>query len=146
MFGLFSKNILKVASIFWLSAFLSILLFIYKQEWYSMVNLSMEHARAHSNGKNFNNALQTGPAYSSSINGLNQRIYISDKTHSIPLRLPNMCLTQPLPALSVVYIEYTTPTTWQSDRAGGEVGWDTCLEDSGGCCVFYHLYIIYSLV
>ena len=40
-----------------------------------------------------------------------QRIYISDRTHSIPLRLPNMCLTQPLPALSVVYIEYTTPTT-----------------------------------
>ena len=40
-----------------------------------------------------------------------QRIYISDRTHSIPLRLPNMCLTQPLPALSVAYIEYTTPTT-----------------------------------
>ena len=39
-----------------------------------------------------------------------QRIYISDtsRTHSIPLRLPNMCLTQPLPAL---YIEYTTLTT-----------------------------------
>ena len=45
------------------------------------------------------------------MNTGNQRIYISDRTHSIPLRLPNMCLTQPLPALSVVYIEYTTPTT-----------------------------------
>ena len=43
-----------------------------------------------------------------SFKGRNQRIYISDRTHSIPLRLPNMCLTQPLPALSV---EYTTPTT-----------------------------------
>ena len=76
-----------------------------------MVNLSMEHARAHSNGKNFNNALQSGPAYSSSINGLNQRIYISDKTHSIPLRLPNMCLTltQPLPGLSVgLFFIYST--------------------------------------
>ena len=33
-----------------------------------------------------------------------QRMYISDRTHSNPLRLLNMCLTQPLPALSVVYI------------------------------------------
>ena len=31
-------------------------------------------------------------------------MYISDITRSIPLRLPNMCLTQPFPALSVVYI------------------------------------------
>ena len=38
--------------------------------------------------------------------GVPQRIYISDRTHSIPLRLPNMCLTQPLPALSVEYIEH----------------------------------------
>ena len=34
--------------------------------------------------------------------GVPQRIHISDRTHSIPLRLPNMCLTQPLPALSRV--------------------------------------------
>ena len=26
-----------------------------------------------------------------------QIIYISDRTHSTPQRLPNMCLTQPLP-------------------------------------------------
>ena len=29
-----------------------------------------------------------------------QRIYISDRTHRTPQRLPNMCLTQPLPAPS----------------------------------------------
>ena len=32
--------------------------------------------------------------------GVHQRIYISDRTHSTPQRLPNMCLTQPLPAPS----------------------------------------------
>ena len=31
---------------------------------------------------------------------LDQRIYISDRTHSTPARFPNMCLIQPLPALS----------------------------------------------
>ena len=37
---------------------------------------------------------------SSSLYSVYQRIYISDRTHGTPLRLPNMCLTQPLPALS----------------------------------------------
>ena len=45
-------------------------------------------------------------------------MYISDKTHIMPQRLPNMCLTQPLPALSdsqVVGVVYSTFTT---NRAG----------------------------
>ena len=32
--------------------------------------------------------------------------YISDRRDSTPLRLPNICLTQPLPALSAVYSNY----------------------------------------
>ena len=74
-----------------------------------------------------------------------QRIYryISDRTHSIPLRLLNMCLTQPLPALSVVCIEYTTPTTWLSDRAGR--GWVRHLfgRRSRMLCILSLIYIIW---
>ena len=46
--------------------------------------------------------------------------------------------------MSVVIQEYTTPTTWLSDRAGGEVGWDTCLEEAAGCCALYHQYIFFG--
>ena len=72
----------------------------------------------------------------------NQRIYISDRTHSTPQRLPNMCLTQPLPALSdsqvvgVVYSMYTT------DRAGR--GWVKHMlgRCSGMLCVLSLIYIL----
>ena len=43
-----------------------------------------------------------------------QRIYISDRWDSTPLRLPNICP----PNLSLICLQYT-PTTWLSDRAGG---------------------------
>ena len=128
-----------------------------------------------------------------------QRIYISDRTHSTPLRLPKMCLTQPLPALSSIHRVHHSNylTVWQSwggifsqlgtgsygtgwpsvgpgsihlapvpmtedytkigtalargelarepvpistedSTSGGEVGWDTFLEDAAGYCAFYH--------
>ena len=37
--------------------------------------------------------LKTGMILEVSTDGTGQRIYISDRTHSIPQRLPNMCLT-----------------------------------------------------
>ena len=73
-----------------------------------------------------------------------QRIYISDRTHSTPQRLPDMCLTQPLPALSnsqvvgVVYSMYTT------DRAGR--GWVKHMlgRCSGMLCVLSLIYILWN--
>ena len=46
---------------------------------------------------------------------MNQRIYISDRRYNTPLRLPNIRLSQPLPALSAIYC-----TAFPSDRAGLE--------------------------
>ena len=66
--------------------------------------------------------------------------YISDRRDSTPLRLTNIWLSQPFPALSAVYC-----TTCPSDKCRrGEVGRVKCLEDEGGCCPFYHWYIFFG--
>ena len=73
---------------------------------------------------------------------ISQRIYISDRTHSIPLHLPNMCITQPLPAMSVVYIQYSTPLqltdclTEQGERLGETHVWKT----QGGAVPSINIY------
>ena len=68
----------------------------------------------------------------------NERIYISERRDSTPLRLLNIWLSQPLPALSAV-LNYLT--VWQ---AGREVGRVKCLEEEGGCCPFSHYYIFFG--
>ena len=69
-----------------------------------------------------------------------QRIYISDRTHSTPQCLPKMYprnLSPPALSDSKVVGVYYVYSFYTTDRAGrGCVG--TSLEDVGGCCAFYH--------
>ena len=53
-------------------------------------------------------------------NAINQRIYICDRRDSTPFRLPNIWLSQPLPALSAVYT-----ATCPSHRAEAGRGWES---------------------
>ena len=50
----------------------------------------------------------------------------------------NVCWQQPLPKATVHLC------ILQKEQQE-EVGWDTCLEDAGGCCAFYHSYIFFVL-
>ena len=53
--------------------------------------------------------------------------------------------TQPLPALSVVYVDIhilQLPDCLTEQAGRGCV--DTSLEDAGGCCAFYHNYIFFG--
>ena len=69
--------------------------------------------------------------------------YISNRRDSTPLRLPNIWLSQPLPACSVRWagtvVKYTYILTER-----GEVGRVKCVEDEWGCCPVYHWYITFA--
>ena len=63
-------------------------------------------------------SLYWGAEYRTLSMRFDRRIYISDRTHSIPLRLPNMCLTQPLPALVCSILQLPDWLTEQGERLG----------------------------
>ena len=62
--------------------------------------------------------------------GIAQRIYISDRRDSTPLRLPNICP----PNLSLLCRQYTVLQLPDclTEQAGGEVGWANVRKTQGG--------------
>ena len=66
------------------------------------------------------------------------RIRHTDRRDSTPLRLRNLSL------LCLQYTILQLPDCL-TEQAGGEVGWANVWKKQGGCCPFYHWYIIFDL-